>query len=127
MGWRLRRTTVRAMLVFALIIASGALILNWQNDWVAEKLARFATRRWLSERGFALSLEGFRWQLPDQLALDGLRVRYQGELRPAEQGAATPSAEHLFHRAGKIQIDHVESRLDQFPRRRRELVRHGTH
>ena len=40
----------------------------------------------------------------------------------AEEIAAAAAAEHLLHRAAKVDVDHVEARRDEPPRRRREIV-----
>jgi len=78
---RIRRSSLVALIIFLVLLIAGAVLLRWQNAWVAEHLAGIITRNLLSERGYALQLEGFDGNLGGELDLEGVRVRYRGERR----------------------------------------------
>jgi hypothetical protein len=81
MGHRVRKSTIIAIAAFLILIASGTLLLRWQDTWVAEKLAAYVSRNLLQEHGFDLKIGRFAGSLRGKYILDGVRVLYVGERR----------------------------------------------
>ncbi len=78
MGRHLRRSSLAALILFAVILVALLLYIQRNNPWLAERVASLVTRNLLATRGYSLHLEGIEGHLPGEIVLHGLRVSYLG-------------------------------------------------